>query len=409
MKNMIQLLICVLLCSGCIATAPTQPERQQASASDSPVRISSIYRTEPLGLSKLPADTALAMAGIVQLIRGEKPTVDHFTVASGIDLTEPATPLESFRLIDLTVLDRVETEMVKGTAWDSKTMAVLTFGLGPWRAMVLTEAFTTTTASGVVLQRASVRTLSPAQPRTVAWFVPKAAFNAAITGDKAWPVWDLMELANSLGTPIGQGHPPTKEPHLAVVFVLDRLEASDSVKGAVTADPAPPSWWTGFIAARAGVGFPVLTINVPEPLNLASAERFVHVSWRASDSTRTSSKADLPIGRFSTAALYPEAASQATLAAKTDRILPAPSATPKNPDNGTSPRLLNYKVKNDAVTIQAQLKKTGFYAGKVDGEFGKGSQAALAKFRKSRGLADNAVWDQATQNALFDGGGAPSR
>ena len=65
-------------------------------------------------------------------------------------------------------------------------------------ALVLVDATSTVSASGVVLERASVRSLSPAQPRTVAWFVPKKEFQAAIEGDKAMPVWDLMDLAASM-------------------------------------------------------------------------------------------------------------------------------------------------------------------------------------------------------------------
>lgn len=409
MKNRTYLFACVVLCSGCVATLPTLKSTDSTAPDKSPVSVSPAYKTAPLSLAQLPADTGLAMAGIVHLIRGETPNVDNLTIAPGIKLTEPGVPLESFQFIDLTILDRAEKEVVKGQSWDTKTMAVLTFGLGPWRALMLTEAHTTTTATGVLLRRASVRPLSPAQPRTVAWFVPKAAFLAAIGSAKALPVWDLMDLANGMGVPIGAGQPPAKGPHLVVVFVLDRLEPGDTVKASKSDSPTPTLQWMATTQARDGVGFPVVMVDINDPLNVAAAERFVHVMWRPSDNSRTGGRSvDVPVGRFSTANAFteprvmrPPFAGTVPASASATAV---PTARPGRASTGSA-RLLNTHVKNDALLIQDQLKKMGYYAGVVDGDFGKMSLVALSKFKTAKGLGTDASWSLAVQAALFGASG----
>lgn len=404
MKNLTSLFACLVLCSGCVATLPTAKIADSTAPDSSPVSVPSIYKTAPLSLAQLPTDSELAMAGIVHMIRGETPSVKSLTIAPGINLTEPGVPLESFQFMDLTILDRVEKEVVKGQSMDTKTMAVMTFGLGPWRALVLTEAHTTTTTTGILLRRASVRALSPAQPRTVAWFVPKAAFLAAVATDKAMPVWDLMVLANSMGVPIGTGKPPVNGPHLAVVFVLDRLEPGDSVKASVSSSTSPSFLGSlTAIRARDGMGFPVAMVDVTDPLNAAHAERFVHVVWRPSDTSRTKgASVDIPIGRFSTTNAFTEPRvlrfAGVVTAPASAAAVPATTTLAANIENA---RLLNTRVKNDAQQIQSQLKKLGHYTGVVDGDFGKGSLAALSKFKAAKGLGNNASWDMVVQSALF--------
>ncbi len=393
----------VLFC-GCAPTLPTFLTPKTAERDVSPIQISPTYRTAPLALANLPADTALAMSGIVHLIRGEKPNVDHLTIAPSVNLTEIGVPLESFQFTGLTILNRIEKEVIKGQSWETKTMAVLTFELGPWRAHVMTEALTTTSSSGVVLNQAAVRTLSPALPRTVAWFVPKAAFQAAIATDKALPIWEVMDLANSMGVPIGADHPPLKGSYLAVVFVLDRLESGDSVKGWRSTRHAPDSTWSVTTPARYGIGFPIVMIDVDGSLNVSGEEQFIHVAWRSADKSRTNGVAmDVPIGRFSTAKAFVDTGTKtpAGTAATNDKFDTTTAKTSVVSSNTSNQRLLNIQVKSDAMQIQGQLKKLGFYAGDVDGDFGKGSQSALAGFRKAKGLVDGENWNIATQSALF--------
>ncbi|WFS62154.1 peptidoglycan-binding domain-containing protein [Pseudodesulfovibrio thermohalotolerans] len=66
------------------------------------------------------------------------------------------------------------------------------------------------------------------------------------------------------------------------------------------------------------------------------------------------------------------------------------------------PRLLNPADREDAKLIQQALAKRGFYKGKIDGLFGKGSQGALRAFRKNTMGSDSAQWDMDVQNRLFN-------
>jgi len=61
--------------------------------------------------------------------------------------------------------------------------------------------------------------------------------------------------------------------------------------------------------------------------------------------------------------------------------------------------------KEDAVQIQTQLTKTGYYKKKIDGAFGESSKDALKNFRKNNGLGDNPTWDLSTQKMLFKNSG----
>lgn len=398
MMKFILCFVLVMITNGCVttATAPAYDPEKDVS----PIKISPAYRTTPIEESKLPADTALAMAGIVRLIRGEPAQIAGLTVAPGINITEPGVPLESFSLIDLTILDRIEKEVVKGKTWTSKTMAVLTFGLGPFHALVLTEAQTSISASGVVLEKASVRSLSPAQPRVAAWFVPKKAFQDAIASNKAITVWDLMELVNSIGIPVGPGKPAAKDSYQAVAFVLDRLQPGDSVKGSVTTGPVPESSWWKSVPANAGIGFHVVMADVDGPLNVAAEEKFLHVFWRPVDSSRTGGKVlDVPVGRFSTIGT----AFKTTAQAEKKSAVVTPATPANNAPNRTSQTLLDLKTKDAATAVQRRLAELGFYAGNADGAFGNASRNALARFKKAKGLGNNSNWDLPTQQALFEG------
>ena len=394
MKKTLLLYVMALLAAGCVSNGPKSGAYDPAS-DVSPIKVSAKLRPVPLDDSKLPADTALVMAGVVQLIRGEAANVSGLTVASSVNLTEPGVPLENFSFVNLTILDRTENETVKGKTWETRNTAVLTFALGPFSALMLVDTTSTISASGVVLERASVRSLSPAQPRSVAWFVPKKEFQAAIEGDQAMPVWDVMALAASMSVPVGAGKPVQKGDHQAVVFVLDRLESGDTVKGWTSGKPVDEPSWLGTVSAKEGVGFPVLMVDAGGTLNEASEEKYVHVGWTPVDVARTGGAAkSVPIGRFSTiGATFKAAATSAAQAAPEAKTAGGPIARGE--------RELNIKVKTDAATVQQRLIELGYLKGKADGAFGKGSRSALGKFRKDAGLGSDATWDLTTQRVLF--------
>jgi hypothetical protein len=74
----------------------------------------------------------------------------------------------------------------------------------------------------------------------------------------------------------------------------------------------------------------------------------------------------------------------------------------KSSENPIEARFLDPKNKDDAKLIQQALKDLGYYKGKIDGLFGKGSLRALQLFRKSAMGKDAPQWDMETQNRLFN-------
>lgn len=74
------------------------------------------------------------------------------------------------------------------------------------------------------------------------------------------------------------------------------------------------------------------------------------------------------------------------------------STTPYN-----EPRLLDLQSKNNAILIQKQLAKLGYYTSIIDGIWGKGSKTALQSFKVRNGLGYSNVWDIETQKKLFPG------
>jgi hypothetical protein len=67
--------------------------------------------------------------------------------------------------------------------------------------------------------------------------------------------------------------------------------------------------------------------------------------------------------------------------------------------------LLDPYRKADAMKIQKQLAKLGYYKTKVDGMFGKGSRKALKQFKQDHNLGENDSWDINTQKVLFKNSG----
>lgn len=67
----------------------------------------------------------------------------------------------------------------------------------------------------------------------------------------------------------------------------------------------------------------------------------------------------------------------------------------RNDYHGDRHRRLSLEAKT-----QLRLRELGFYRGPVDGDFGRGSRSALAKFQYRRGLRPTGWLDSRTQRAL---------
>lgn len=138
-------------------------------------------------------------------------------------------------------------------------------------------------------------------------------------------------------------------------------------------------------------------IDAGVALNEVAEEKYMHVGWTPGDVSRTGGSAkSVRIGRFSTIGATFKTASVAAQ--------PAPESKPASPIS-SGVRELSTEVRADATLIQQRLIELGYLKGKADGAFGKGSRAALGKFRADAGLGSEAAWDLATQQALFKDSG----
>ena len=90
---------------------------------------------------------------------------------------------------------------------------------------------------------------------------------------------------------------------------------------------------------------------------------------------------------------------------------PTPSPTPEPTPTPTPTPAPTYKVPEktvqqgtegaDAKTVQRRLKDLGYYKGKIDGEFGKGSVDALKRFQQANGLTADGKAGKTTYKILF--------
>ena len=74
---------------------------------------------------------------------------------------------------------------------------------------------------------------------------------------------------------------------------------------------------------------------------------------------------------------------------------PAPTATPESV-------LLNTGAQGEAVKrLQERLQELGYYSGKIDGDYGKGTRNAVIAFQRQHGLDADGIAGQQTQAALY--------
>jgi peptidoglycan hydrolase-like protein with peptidoglycan-binding domain len=68
-------------------------------------------------------------------------------------------------------------------------------------------------------------------------------------------------------------------------------------------------------------------------------------------------------------------------------------------------RLLNVQKYDDAIRVQTRLQELGYYTMRVDGDFGKGSKAALKSWSRDRLGRESSVLTPEIQKELFKGTG----
>ncbi len=92
-------------------------------------------------------------------------------------------------------------------------------------------------------------------------------------------------------------------------------------------------------------------------------------------------------------------------------VTPTPSITPRpvniTPKPGettpapTEALLRSGSIGEDVKQLQQRLAELGFYAGEIDGQFGNGTKAAVARFQAQHGLAADGIVGDDTRGALF--------
>ncbi len=94
-----------------------------------------------------------------------------------------------------------------------------------------------------------------------------------------------------------------------------------------------------------------------------------------------------------------------------NRPTPTPSPTPTpepTPGPTATPGLLKSGSQGDAVAqVQTRLQALGYYEGKIDGDFGSGTKAAVQAFQQVNGLDADGVVGAKTLSVLFSGEAIP--
>ena len=91
-----------------------------------------------------------------------------------------------------------------------------------------------------------------------------------------------------------------------------------------------------------------------------------------------------------------------------NRATPTPSPTPTptpTPEPTATPGLLRSGMQGSAVAdLQTRLQALGYYSGKIDGDFGSGTKAAVQAFQQVNGLDADGVAGAKTLGALYSDG-----
>ena len=103
-------------------------------------------------------------------------------------------------------------------------------------------------------------------------------------------------------------------------------------------------------------------------------------------------KADGVAGEQTLAILYSESA-------QTFVPTPTPSATPAMLSSGSSG--------DEVKALQSRLQQLGFYSGVLDGDYGKGTRAAVKLFQAQHGLDDDGIAGQKTLEMLYSSAAQP--
>jgi hypothetical protein len=395
---------------------------------------------------KIPVDVKTVCTALLNKLRhrGETEFV-RFDPVDGQEIQEELFDYEGFNviLIDITGF---EAEVVE----KNKVQAILE-GVFHFEDAVGRRASTyfavkySKTPDGITISKAGVTNIAPLFPRVEAYYIPVEAFKKS---QKITEYGELYAFAleNSLDMKptkeeiqayqayqnlsawkkITEAGKTEKKKLAVVIFCLDRL--SDVARLEVT-------------VSEGGKQIPVEPRYIDEngwPIAVVTGE-FIPDSWGTTfdiNAYYTPEEKDkkILIGKFSNQKDYNPKQKQAQVrndlkqkdpsiedrkenSAVSGKVQSADSKKEGSTASGQVPSdkdikegpiatgsvFLNPSKKTDAELIQKRLSDLGYYQAKIDGQFGKGSQRAVQKFKKDSGLGDNTTWDIQTQKMLFKG------
>lgn len=284
------------------------------------------------------------------------------------------------------------------------------------RTSVVLDATYDVTPKKVTIHSSQARPVQPAFPKTVCFFVPETAIKTVPRGSLSsfldWYAFAVTHAVNMTPTTAErdqrakwdtlsftekasarQANPPQR--FVILTFAMDRILDSGELTMGFCDSPTGTMKHTEKATFLNDGGWRIGTLGAEFALNDPEKTYYIQVKYTPDTSQSAGTVYPALVGLFSTSKNY------AAHTQHSSGLAAQPQSGPL--ENGA--RFLNPKNKDDAIVIQTRLAELGFYTAGIDGAFGKGSRAALAKYKKSAGLGDNSNWDLPTQQALFSGTG----
>lgn len=398
----------IVFAAGCAGTNKGRTKAQIPSAA--PFSIQPMYRIT-LADKNLPADVKLVAGTILarMALQPDIPKEIAFSPKGAHQLFDPTFDYAGFALRGFDLLKyEAESTGKKSAMVDMSGVLHLQDALDRRTSVTVLAKYEVTTSLVTVLS-SSIHPVQPAFPRIQCFFVPETALKAMPKGSlSTFLDWYAFALRNSismtpsaaererlakwdtLSTADKSAGANPRQRYAILVFAMNRvLEPGSLTMGLCT---TPGSW----LNANAGTfmnhgGWRIGVMGAEFSIDDHDQQRFVEVRYTPDTSGTAGEPYPLMVGLFSTSKNHAPVKTQAV--GQQRGIF----------ESGA--RFLDPKNTEDAKLIQARLTELGFYQAAVDGLFGKGSRAALAKFKSSKGLGNNSNWDLPTQQSLFAGTG----
>ncbi len=418
----IGLIILSLSIWGCVYTSTTPGARHIEPAKEKGLALPPPDRT--IGdLSQQPTHVKLVLAAMVNKLRGGRDAMPEVVFDPrgkqafyDTDFTYDEFDLTIIQITGFEVKNQTDTEaqLVIEGVFNFKDL----FGRG---IATYFAAGYTVHKDGITITRSGTTLVAPAIPDMEVFYVPKASFDKinmkemasymdlylhavlnAVTMEPTKEERQRKEAYDKTNSSakMGGGNEIKSGDYYIMAFCRDRLPWESSLEMKVTDQPGmkgKPLFETGYVY---DLGWRVMIAGGAFSPDALQNNVYIDVLYNTNPESKP---AAINIGSFTNQKNYKN----------TPRYIIKPLGKPME-SSKAQPRLnplesgtlfLNPGKKEDAIQIQTQLTKTGYYKKQADGAFGESSQKALRNFKKDNGLGDNPTWDLSTQKMLFKNSG----